>query len=234
MLWIFDESVATRGAASLLLDVFISLIRQWVLRSGYWRNPRPTMAFDGGTALTEQLRRNAETLHRRAWRLNFLWGACGLVIYLMLPLSSHWNWIVLMLFTKAAYSYLKNRRGRRPLEQGLLSIGSRPDARATYRDQLEGKLDGLRLWNGSMTMKNINLIGGGVLVLLIVLNAAMLAKLHYRPYLEIDRGRLWQFSIGVVILAVYWLFMKRCNDRAAKAIQQEIDAMDELLTPQSD
>jgi hypothetical protein len=120
------------------------------------------------------------------------------------------------------------------LEQGFLSIGSSPDARATYRNQLEGKLDGLRLWNGSMTMKNINLIGGGVLVLLIVLNAAMLAKLHYRPYLEIDRGRLWQFSIGVVILAVYWLFMKRCNDRAAKAIQQEIDAMDELLTPQSD
>jgi hypothetical protein len=227
MLWIFDESVATRGAASLLLDALVSLVRQWVLRSGYWRHPRPTMAFDGATALTEQLRRNAETLHRRAWGLNFLWGACGFVVYLVLPLSSHWNWIVLMMFIKAASSYLKDRRGRRSPEQGLLSLGSLPDARATYRNHLEGKRDGLRSWNGSLTMKNVNFFGGGVLVLLVVLNGALLAKLHYRPYLNIDHGRLWESSIGVVILTVYWLFMKKCNERAAKAIQQEIDAMEE-------
>jgi hypothetical protein len=47
---------------------------------------------------------------------------------------------------------------------------------------------------------------------------------------------LWDSSIAVVILSVYWLFMKRCNERAAKAIQHEIDAidvLDEPSTPQS-
>ncbi len=73
MLWIFDESVASRGAASLLIDALVSLVRQWVLRSGYWRHAQPPIAIDGAMALAEQLRRNAETLHRRAWRLNLIW-----------------------------------------------------------------------------------------------------------------------------------------------------------------
>lgn len=81
-------------------------------------------------------------------------------------------------------------------------------------------------------MKSINLFGGGVLVLLVVLNVALLTKLHYRPYLNIDRMRLWGFSSGVIILTAYWLFMKRCNERAAQAIQQEIDEMDESSKPQ--
>jgi hypothetical protein len=37
MLWIFDEAAETSGAPALLTDGFISLIRQWVLRSGSWK-----------------------------------------------------------------------------------------------------------------------------------------------------------------------------------------------------
>lgn len=227
MMWIFDESVTSRGAVSLLFDAAVSLIRQWVLRSGYWRHAQPPIAMDGATALTEQLRRNSEALHRKAWRLNLVWAVCGLAIYLLIPLSSHWNPIAVMVFITTFITYSKNRQGVRPPEQGTLSIRSWPDARTMYRKLLEGKRDGLRSWNGSFTMKSINLFGGGVLVLLVILNLALLAKLHYRPYLSIDRGRLWESSAGVVILTVYWLFMKRCNERAARAIQQEIDAMDQ-------
>jgi hypothetical protein len=37
MLWIFDEAAGTCGAASLLADASLSLIRQWLLRSDLWR-----------------------------------------------------------------------------------------------------------------------------------------------------------------------------------------------------
>jgi hypothetical protein len=37
MLWIFDEAVQNEGAGPLFLDGFLSLARQWFLRSGLWK-----------------------------------------------------------------------------------------------------------------------------------------------------------------------------------------------------
>jgi hypothetical protein len=37
LLWIFDESRDASGAAPLLYDATISLLRQWLLRSGLWK-----------------------------------------------------------------------------------------------------------------------------------------------------------------------------------------------------
>jgi hypothetical protein len=37
MLWIYDEAAQTEGAGALLVDGFVSLARQWFLRSGCWR-----------------------------------------------------------------------------------------------------------------------------------------------------------------------------------------------------
>jgi hypothetical protein len=39
MLWIFDEASGSEGMGALFLDGFISLARQWVLRSGSWKVP---------------------------------------------------------------------------------------------------------------------------------------------------------------------------------------------------
>ena len=36
MLWIFDEAAGPWGAASLFSDAGVSLVRQWLLRSGLW------------------------------------------------------------------------------------------------------------------------------------------------------------------------------------------------------
>ena len=36
MLWIFDEAASAWGEASFLSDASISLVRQWLLRSGLW------------------------------------------------------------------------------------------------------------------------------------------------------------------------------------------------------
>jgi|HubBroStandDraft_5_1064220.scaffolds.fasta_scaffold281061_2 hypothetical protein len=41
MLSIFDHASGKRAALSLVGDAFISLIRQWVLRPGFWREPSP-------------------------------------------------------------------------------------------------------------------------------------------------------------------------------------------------
>ena len=37
LLWIFDESHDASGAASLICDAAVSLLRQWVVRSGMWK-----------------------------------------------------------------------------------------------------------------------------------------------------------------------------------------------------
>jgi hypothetical protein len=37
MLWIFDETAPSSGTPGMLADVFLSLARQWVLRSGSWK-----------------------------------------------------------------------------------------------------------------------------------------------------------------------------------------------------
>ncbi len=37
LLWIFDESSDASGAAPLVYDAAISLLRQWLIRSGLWK-----------------------------------------------------------------------------------------------------------------------------------------------------------------------------------------------------
>jgi len=41
MMSIFDHASGKRAALSLVADAFISLIRQWVLRPSFWREPSP-------------------------------------------------------------------------------------------------------------------------------------------------------------------------------------------------
>lgn len=37
LLWIFDECTESSGVAPLLYDALISLLRQWLVRSGMWK-----------------------------------------------------------------------------------------------------------------------------------------------------------------------------------------------------
>jgi hypothetical protein len=37
MLWIFEEAANSWGAASLLRDAILSLLRQWLIRSDLWK-----------------------------------------------------------------------------------------------------------------------------------------------------------------------------------------------------
>ena len=46
MLWIFDETAQTERPSAMLLDCFVSLFRQWILRSGFWKI---VLAFTGAS-----------------------------------------------------------------------------------------------------------------------------------------------------------------------------------------
>jgi hypothetical protein len=37
LLWIFDEARGTSGPAALFYDAAVSVLRQWIVRSGMWK-----------------------------------------------------------------------------------------------------------------------------------------------------------------------------------------------------
>jgi len=241
MLWIFDESVQSRGAASLLFDVFVSLVRQWLLRSGYWRHSQQTIVIDGATALTDHLRRNAEALHQRAWRLNLIWMAGAFIVMPLSQLQMFSSPFMVVIFINATGLYWHSRQGRRPGERTngyiTLSLFSTPeDFRKLYRQRIEGKRDGLIEWCRFQPSKiswNANFFGGKfLLILLVVAGVAMFLRPN-RPGTSFDWLALFEFLSGVMVLAVFWRFVKKANERATQAIQQEIDALEVPSKPET-
>ena len=226
MLWIFDESVASRGAASLLLDALVSLVRQWVLRSGYWRHAQPPIAIDGATALTDQLRRNAETLHRRAWRLNLLWMIGAFAVLLLSRVQMFWGPFVIVIFINAIGMYVQGRVGRRRID----------DPQKLYRQRIEGRREGLLRWCGSKTwttpMKAGRYLGGNNLRVMLVITGVDLFLHPKRAGSGYDWVALLEFLLGLIVVSVSWRFVKKVSQHAARAIQDELEAM-ESSTPQS-
>jgi hypothetical protein len=242
MLWIFDESVASRGAASLLLDALVSLVRQWVLRSSYWRHARPPIAMDGATALTEQLRQNSEALHRRAWRLNLIWMIGAFIVLLLSRLQLFWGPFVIVIFANAIGTYLRTRQGRRErasvIESVRRSLLRDPvENPKLYRQQMEGKRDGLIAWGQFKPSKILwnadGHQGGKFLAVLLVVAGLLMLMRPLRPGASYDWMAFIEFLSGLIVLLVCWRFVKKVNQRAAQAIQQEIDALDDSSRPQS-
>lgn len=220
MLWIFDESVQNRGVLPLLLDATVSLVRQWLLRSAYWR--RAPLG-------------NAETLHRRAWRLNLAWLVGTVVVYMVCPLKSHTNPIFIAAFITMFISYSRGKYGRfQDIGDALFtSLDFSKPARDQYRFQLEAKRDGLRDWRSRTSMKSFGYGRGGyVLLLEVFAGLALWVQPYFRHDVVVDPVRLWEFVAGLGILIASWVALGRINDRAAEAYQQEIDAMD-ATTPTS-
>jgi hypothetical protein len=228
MLWIYDESVAGRGAASLLLDAFLSLIRQWVLRSGNWRHGQPNMAA-GEIALAEQLRQNSEALHRRAWRLNLLWMIGAFVVLLLSRVLSAWGPIVFVVFVNAIGMYVQSREGCRD--------GRRVDEFAAYRQKIEGRRKGLIKWCSfkawTPPWKAGWNLGGSYLIVILFFSGLHIVLQTRRSGASYDSLALFEFLAGLFVVSVSWRYVKKANEAAARAIQVELDAMNEPSKPQS-
>jgi len=230
MLWIFDESVESRGTASLLLDALVSLVRQWVLRSVYWRHSRPTLAVDGSLALAETLHQNSRKLFRRAWGLNIIWLAEALVVLLMWPISIFlkFQFVGLAANATALFPGRKPVRGR-PLRMNYISLFYYKNSQEFYRSQIEARRDGLRAWVGKAGG-----IGGagGIVGLFFVLLVFWLLRPAIRTYMGLPNSSLdWDhsryFVYNITVWALSFRLMAKVNERAAQVIQQEIDAMGE-------
>lgn len=251
MLWIFDESLQSDGAVLLLFDACVSLIRQWVLRSAYWRGGAQSDTL-------EALHWRSEMLYRRANWANGLWLVAYAVVVWICPVS--WS-MKLNLFTvfngftlayrghqaKKAGGYVRRRRQELSWFQNLMvnykasskSIQDASDEQSrkrrdefsmlqepaqTYRFRKEARRDYMRSWTRG------HLLGILCLPFVLVLFANYLRHLFGRPPLTIDRSGMIQYLVGVFVLSFVWLFLKRLNQKAADTIQQEIDAEDAVLS----
>jgi len=236
MQWIFDETVRSRGAVPLLFDAAVSLVRQWILRSRYWRHAKPTMAVDGTNALTEELHRNSQKLYRRAWWLNFLWMVWALIVLLMCPLPFFIK-LQFAIVVTSAVSLLSGRKQHRVREwwPEYTSLFYYKNSREFYRTRIAAKRDSLRAWVGRSDGSGG---AGGVLVAFSFLFALWIIRPIIRSYQGLPQAGLdWDhsryFIYGLVALMFSWRFMRPLNERAAQAIQQEVDAMEDSSKPQS-
>ena len=242
MMWIFDESVESRGVSPLLVDAVVSLVRQWVLRSGNWRHGDPTMAADGKISLAEQLRQNSEALHRRAWRLNLLWMIGAFVVLLLSRVLSLWGPFVFAIFVNAIGMYVQSREGRRDgrrVDEFVALSLSRgiDDPHDLYRQRMEGRREGLLKWCGfnvwTTRWKAGWYLGGGYLIVILFISGLHILLQSRSSGASYDWFALLEFLSGLLVVLVSWRFVKKANKDAARAIQDELEAMDEPSKPQS-
>ena len=229
MMSTFDDSVESRGSASLILDGFLSLIRQWILRSRYWLNgSRFEIPADASVELVEWIlqMRKAKHLHRKARRLNFAWSLGAVAVFLICPLPLERKVIFvfyLMPLFNLALSSEKNRI--RKEERDDLSLSQEPHQ--TYRRWTEAKRDGLRLWSASLiSPKNP---GVSALISLLFLSLFMWLRQAVR-HAEFDPVRMGEYFAGIAVLALLLYFLRKVNQRAAQAFQQAIDSEPEQVT----
>jgi len=229
MLWIFDESVQSRGVVSLLFDALVSLVRQWVFRSGGRRSKLPSSAIDGVSVLAESLHQNSQKLFLRAWRVNVLWLLWAVVVLLLcpMPIFGKLQFVFYSLLTLSLISGRKPVRGWPP-RLHYISLFYYKVSREFYRAEIESRRDGLRTWVG----KTNEVRGAGsIVVIFLILMLLWMARPVLRGYMGLPNAGLdWDhsryFVYGIVVLGVSFRLLTRVNESAAEAIQQELNAMD--------
>ena len=181
----------------------------------------------------EQLRRQSEELHRRAWRTNLVVLVASLLAIFILPSSrsnqsAFGNAIVLILFAVLAYRRHKNGLANFYQEVQAISIASDP-----RRTELVRRRDSLRLFSGGGYISWPWLDGGPVTLLFFLMGISVVLPV-IQWFLTGTSPSPWsshplRVGLGVVGAAVafaFWRFSRKLSQLAAAAMQQEIDAMD--------
>jgi len=239
MLWIFDESRQSRGATSLLADAFVSLLRQWVLRSGQWRNSQSTITADGAMAIPKILDLNSQRLFRRAWRWNVLWTFGAFWVLCLCPVPIGVKFVIAGL---AAHSVLllfgkKAAVTHTGVGFSFVSLFHYKNSREFHQAEIEARRDALRTWIRG-DIENRMRGAGGIFFMLGIVTLSMLVFPIIGNYLGWQNtGVDWEhsryFFLGLIVITFSWRFMRSLSERAVQAFQDEIDAMDDPAGPSS-
>jgi hypothetical protein len=220
MLWIFDETRRERGGASLLADACVSLIRQWVMRPESWiADPHvPHQGTSPAAAMVRlaELRRRSQGLYTSIWRLNFVWlvGVLVVHIYVSAKLDPSGYEIAGELVFGGLTCFALYHLCRKGWS-GVSSMFRDP-----RRVQLVRQRDGLWYWSGFI---------GPVLVAF--MSVPLIFALLFRLFgvSRLGEASFWVSVIGFVGLSVFFfLWLRSLGERAAHALQQEMEALDEF------
>jgi hypothetical protein len=215
----------------LLLGDVLSFNMLLIVRRRYNPIDQHTVTAGPVTMSLDELNRRSRREHRYAWRLNLSWVVAAFVVLVTnwnpLPPSGRAGLIVLFLLLVGVFtSFHTFKHGKVGEQQRLAS--SITASWNTHRIDLIGKRDGLDLWSGVRTRWDL----GGPPALLIVLIAfpffllllGLLARLPLPQ--SVGTPFWWRSLAALLLLVVTWIFLRRVNDRAARTIQKELDALD--------
>jgi hypothetical protein len=216
----FEDASIERGSIWLLADAIVSLFRQWLFRADNWGHVQR------GAPLRD-LRRQSDEFHKKAWRLNQVFVYACIIITLELsvvatprglgisPINVA-SAIVLLLFAAIGFPRYKNGRSSISDEYESMSILSDP-----RRSELVRKRAGLRIWGGAIDTSGEDPVK--LLLLYIAISSAGTYVL-WHPATLLHRALL----CGAAVAAVSF-FARKFSRIAAKALQQEIEAIDECI-----
>lgn len=213
--------VLTGSAASLPL---LFMVRRVFYSAGQGSGP----LLEGSMTL-EQLRRRAAGEHRQAWLLNLVWIIAGLAVIYTSPAGPNTNGrgagAGLFLLVVLIGGFWKHRAGRSTASQesAALSISRDP-----HRNELERKRDGLQTWAGGGLF---DWRGAGATLVFFLIGLSLLPFflqwVGRTPLLiNIDWTHVWLTIIAAIGLSAFWVFVRLRSLRAARAIQNELDAID--------
>jgi hypothetical protein len=212
MLSIFDDS-RLRRRPLLVLDAALSLLRQWLLRSEQNRRGRAVLA--GGPS--HEFHQLSERLQKRASRLNLAWVLSVIPLQIFVAtevnpitrtLSAGLLYALLPVCTVLSFHPLINRY----CSEGFVSISH---SNRSTRTALENKRIRYELWAGYTG--TILVVCTLIWTLPVVLGALVggARVLHSWAFVN-------ALVTGVEAL-VYFAVLKRFNQRALAAVQQEIE-----------
>jgi hypothetical protein len=220
--WMLPWLLVFRGGAASIPMLFMV---RWFLR------PAERNGIAAGALPLDQLRRRSEDEHRKAWRLNLMWLIAGVALIILMPnlngLRDGAIFPGLFLVTILFLGYSKSKRGLTGTEQEYASLSISQDP---YRNQLERRRDGLQRWagGGEFHWKS----AGATFVFFLIgvdLFQLFLRRMAGAPLpAGFISTNLALAVLGVIILSMFWAVVRTRSLDAARAIQDELDAINKV------
>ena len=177
----------------------------------------PAMRVAGPAFSLEELRRRSQQEHRKAWLLNFGWIAAALLLSMINDAGPLRRGDLVGVLVVILFLALPSKQGK--VGKEFRQLASSMIAHDPYRLSLIGKREGLRLWSFGVPAWLLIVIEFPFFILLLRL-------LFSEPLREGLTKPAWIALPAFASLLLGWLYLAKVNDRAAHAIQNEINALD--------